>query len=171
MAYEPREDSFLLLSFIKKYASGSVLDMGCGFGVLAKEAMKYSKDVLAADIDKEAVEHCKKQGINAVKSNLFSNIKNKFDLIMFNPPYLPADERESIKDAIALAGGRKGNEIIERFLKDAKKHLNKNGKMLIIASSLSGDAEGLFKKYGYKFKMLREEKFFFERIKLYLLKK
>ena len=169
MIYEPGEDSFLLVSFIIKYAKNSVLDMGCGSGILALEAMKYTNNVLAADINSKAVEYCKNQGINAVKSNLFSNIKGRFGLILFNPPYLPKDRRENKKDAAALAGGRKGHEIIERFLKDAKKHIEEDGKILIVVSSLTGDAEKLFKKHGYKFKKLAEESYFFEKLKVYML--
>lgn len=169
MIYEPAEDSFLLLSLVKEYAMGNVLDMGCGSGVLAKEAMKYAKKVIAADIDEESVEYCMKHGINAIKSNLFSNIKRKFDLIIFNPPYLPSDEMEDKKTAVALSGGKKGHELIKRFLKEAKKHLNKDGSILIVISSLTGNAEKLFKKYNYKFKLLKEESYFFERLKAYLL--
>lgn len=169
MIYEPGEDSFLLVSFINKYAKGSVLDMGCGSGILALESMKYTNNVLAADINGKAVEYCKNHGINAVKSNLFSNIKGRFGLIIFNPPYLPKDKRENKKDSIALAGGKKGYEIIERFLKDAKRHIEENGKILIVVSSLTGDAEKLFKKYGYKFKMLAEESYFFEKLRVYML--
>jgi len=97
-----------LLTFIKSYAKGSILDLGSGTGILAKEAMKYSRDVLAADINQESVSYCKKQGIKAVKSDLFSNIKGKFDLIIFNPPYLPSGRFDKGKDT---TGGKKGNEI------------------------------------------------------------
>jgi len=169
MIYEPAEDSFLLLSFVKMHARGIVLDMGCGSGMLAKEAMKHARKIVAADIDEEAVECCRKQGINAVRSDLFSNIGEKFDLIIFNPPYLPKDEKEDKKTAVALSGGKKGHEIINRFLQEAKNHLNKNGRILIVASSLTGDVEKLFKKHGYKFKLLKEESYFFEKLKVYLL--
>src|SRR3989338_8989568 len=102
MLYEPGDDSFLIISFIKKYAKGSILDLGTGTGILAKEAMKYSSDVLAADINPKAVSYGKKQGIKAVKSDLFSNIKGKFDLIIFNPPYLPCQKKEG-KISLALS--------------------------------------------------------------------
>jgi len=89
MIYEPKEDSFLILKYIKNYCNGNVLDMGCGSGILSLEAMKYSKDVLGVDSNEECVEHCKKKEINVVRSDLFSNVNGKFDLVIFNPPYLP----------------------------------------------------------------------------------
>ena len=169
MLYEPAEDSFLLLSFVKDYAKGRMLDMGCGSGILAKEAMKYSNDVFAVDIDEEAIEFCRKQGISAVRSNLFSNVNGKFDIVIFNPPYLPRDKRESKKDSLALSGGKNGHKIIEKFLKQTKKHLNKNGKILVVVSSLTGDVEKLFKGNGYEFKMLKQESYFFEKLMVYLV--
>jgi len=169
MLYGPEEDSFLLLSFIKSYAKGSILDLGSGTGILAKEAMKYSRDVLAADINQESVSYCKKQGIKAVKSDLFSNIKGKFDLIIFNPPYLPHEKKENQEHSLVLSGGKKGSEILKRFLKTAKSHLKKNANILIVVSSLTGNVERLFKKYGFGFELLKEEKYFFERLKAYCL--
>ncbi|MBU4501170.1 MAG: methyltransferase [Nanoarchaeota archaeon] len=167
--YEPAEDSFLLQKYVKKYAKCKVLDVGTGSGIQAITAAEKSEDVLAIDINPEAVKAVKQKGINAKVSDLFSNVKGKFDLIIFNPPYLPVDEREDEDSAITTTGGEKGYEIIERFLKDAKKYLKSNGKILIIFSSLTGDVERLMKKYDYKFKKLEEKKMFMEKLYVYLL--
>lgn len=169
MIYEPAEDSFLLQKYIKKYAKGKVLDMGAGSGIQALTALEKTKDVLAVDVYPLAVELLKKKGINAKVSDLFSNVKGKFDLVIFNPPYLPADEREDADSARSTTGGKKGCETIERFLKDAKKFLKKDGKILIVFSSLTGDIEKIFKKYSYKFKKLEEKKLFMETLYVYLL--
>ena len=169
MIYEPAEDSFLLQKYVRKYAKGKVLDMGTGSGIQALTALEKTKDVLAVDIDEEIVKEAKKKGIKARTSNLFSNVRGKFDLIIFNPPYLPEDKREPKSSALATTGGKKGYEIIEKFLKDAKKFLKKDGKILLIFSSLTGNVEKLFKRYEYKFKNLEEKKVFFETIFVYLL--
>ncbi len=165
MIYEPAEDSLLLKKFIKKYASGRVLDMGTGSGILALEAMKYSKHVEACDINKDAVEFAKSKGVRSYVSDLFSNVSGKFDLIIFNPPYLPEDKYDKEKDT---TGGKKGNETLIRFFKDARRFLNKNGKILIVASSLTPDAEKIIISNKFKFKILGEEKMFFEVLKAYL---
>ncbi len=60
MIYDPREDSFLLQKQIKNYAKGLVLDMGTGSGILAEEAAKYAEKVIAADVNPEVIEYCKK---------------------------------------------------------------------------------------------------------------
>lgn len=168
MIYQPADDSFLLQKYVKKYSKGKVLDLGCGSGIQALTALENTDDVLASDISQEAVDYCKKIGINTIKSDLFSNINKKFDLIIFNPPYLPRDEVDK-EFSLALSGGEKGNELIEKFLKEAKKHLDKNGKILIIFSSITSDVIKLFKKYKYKFRKLDQLDFFFERIYVYII--
>ncbi len=174
--YKPREDSFLILRNIKRYiklpSNYRVLDMGTGTGILAKKAAKskHVKEVTACDINKKIIEELKKKTNNKkikfIVSNLFSNIKTKFDIILFNPPYLPS---KSKKIDIRIDGGKNGTEIIEKFLKQAKNHLKKDGKILLVCSSLNKNIENLFKKYIYNYKKIDEENFFFEKIYLYLL--
>ena len=62
------------------------------------------------------------------------NRRGGFDTIIFNPPYLPQDK--GIKDA-TIYGGKKGYEIIERFLSNCSSYLSKKGIILLVFSSLS----------------------------------
>ena len=166
MIYQPKEDSYLLAKYVRKYAKGKVLDVGTGSGVLAETALENTKDVLALDINDESIEYCKKKNINAIQSDLFQNINGKFDLIIFNPPYLPKNEEEDEDLNLMVAGGEKGYEVIERFLKEAKNYLEKNGIILMVFSTLTGDVESLIKKYGYRYELLEEESLFFEKLKV-----
>jgi release factor glutamine methyltransferase len=169
MIYEPEEDSYLLEKYVKKYAKGKVLDVGTGSGIQALVALENTKDVLAVDINPEAVDFVKKKGVNAKISDLFSNVEGKFDVIIFNPPYLPEDSEEDEESKKITTGGKKGHEILEKFLKEAKEHLNENGMILIVVSSLTGDVQSLFKKYKYRFECLEIEKMFFEQLYVYLI--
>lgn len=180
--YEPREDSFLLKKHIKKYAKGIVLDMGTGSGIQAIESASSKKvtKVYATDVDRKAIDHCKNNIKNKkiifLTSDLFQVFQNKkyqdlkFDTIIFNPPYLPEDPND--KD-VALDGGKKGYELICRFLNEAKLYIKPNTKILLVFSSLTGKEtldNYLIKKH-FKFKELEKENSFFEGIFVYLIEK
>ena len=168
--YQPAEDSYLIKKHIKYYAKGLTLDIGTGSGILAKEASKYSK-VIATDISDEALNYCKSKykNITFIKSNLFQNIKQKFDIIAFNPPYLPKDRREDKESKLATTGGKRGDEIIIKFLRSVKDYLNKYGIILLVISSLTPRERilNLLKKSSMKHKILSSQKFFFESLEVW----
>src|SRR3989304_6241597 len=156
--YEPAEDSYLMSDVLKKELpllidknpSLLFLEVGCGSGInleTAKEAGVKAEDIFGCDINVNAVKHCCELGFNCIKSDLFSNIKGKFDVIIFNPPYLPKDKNEPKSSRTNTTGGKNGNEIIIKFLKQAKKHLDEGGDIFIITTSLSKDIN--FKSIGY----------------------
>lgn len=138
--YLPREDSMLLAKAVKKYAIGTVLDVGTGSGVQAITAASNEgvTEVIAIDINPDALDYAIKNNphkkINYVQSDLFSNINKTFDTIIFNPPYLP--NHPKLKDA-ALDGGEKGYEISVRFLEGAKNYLNDMGQIIFLFSNLT----------------------------------
>ncbi len=166
MIYEPNEDSYLIEKEVKKYAKGKkILDMGSGSGILAQAAIDAgAKEVLAADVDSESLRHLRKLGIPTKKSNLFDNIEGKFEMIIFNPPYLPEDNNEDFESKRATTGGKKGDEIILNFLKKADKFLNNDGIILLLLSSLTprNKINKLIEKKKYKIEILTKKKLFFE---------
>ena len=174
MIYQPREDSYLLSEQVKKYVKNkSFLDIGSGTGIQSVSAFKAgAKSVLAADINPESIKYLKKQNIQTIKSDLFSNIKGKFDVIAFNPPYLPEDKREPKESRRETTGGKKGDEIILKFLKQAKSHLNKGGFILLIISSLTPQDRviKLLKKLKLKKRKIAEKKLFFEKLEVWRIK-
>lgn len=171
--YIPAEDSYLMSrilkeqipDLIKKNPNLKFLEIGAGSGIHLQTALNLKikqENIFSSDIDKRAVSHCNVLGFNCIHSDLFENIKDRYDLIIFNPPYLPEDAREPIDSRTATTGGKKGNEIILRFLQEAKSYLNKNGKIFLITSSISEDVD--FMKLGYNAKEIGCEKLFFERL-------
>jgi len=171
MIYEPAEDSFLLKKEVKKYAKGKkFLDMGAGPGIQSRAAIKSkAKSVLAADISPESIKLLKSIKILSIKSNLFSNIKGKFDLIAFNPPYLPEDKREDKESRLITTGGKKGDEIILKFLKEARNHLTKEGFILLLISSLTPKLRilSLLKKQQMNKQILSKKKIFMEELQVW----
>ena len=139
--YEPREDTELLLSVVLKVMKPNmhVLDMGTGTGIIAIWAAKKGAKVVGVDVNPKAVEvaeaNAEKEGVEAEfkVSDLFQNVDGKFDLIVFNPPYLPEDDREDDESKINTTD----SGIISQFLKEADRYLKPNGFILILISSIT----------------------------------
>jgi release factor glutamine methyltransferase len=169
--YEPDEDSFLLADNLDIARGARVLDMGTGTGILALTAAKKASLVVGVDVNPKAValakENAKANGIKNAEfreGDLFSAVgaEERFDVIVFNPPYLPVEEYDLLGKA--WSGGRGGMEVIRRFLVDAPAHLTENGVILLLLSSLN-DFDEVRKRLGAAGMVcgaVAEKKFFFE---------
>lgn len=169
--YEPSDDSFLLadavLSEIKDYEQ--ILEVGCGSGIISAVIKANTKaSVIGIDISPHAAKCAKENGVEVIRGDLLSCIKGRFDLIIFNPPYLPTEEGEREKGWInaALDGGYDGRKVIYRFLKDAGKCLVRGGKILMLVSSLTGIKEIKSKmiSLGYSVEDNRHDKYMYEQL-------
>jgi len=181
--YEPQEDSTMLVKYVRDYAKGNVLDVGTGSGIqaIAASQNKNAVSVLATDMQKGVIEYCKKniknEKIKFAVSDLFEIFKKnkkfkniKFDTIIFNPPYLPQELK--LKD-LTIEGGKKGYEVIEKFLNEVNKFLKSDGIILITFSSLTKKEkiEEFIKNNLLDFEELEKTHIFFEDIYVYLLRK
>jgi methylase of polypeptide subunit release factors len=147
--YSPEKDSYLMQDVLKKKLPSMLkvnpelrmLEIGPGSGiqmVAAKEAGVHVENIFSVEKNPEAVKHCKNMGFSCVESDLFENLKGKFDLIVFNPPYLPEDRREPKESRLA----------------------SKEGKIFLLTSSLTkGISWGSYNK-----KLLAQDKIFQEEL-------
>ena len=176
--YIPAEDSYLLAENLEIKQGQSFLEIGTGSGIVAMYASKLTDKVTATDINFDAVtlaeENFKANGIDNIEllfGNLFEPVKNrKFDVIVFNTPYLPTEEGDIIEDNLnyAFDGGLNGRKVIDLFLNEVKNHLNDGGIVQLIQSSLSDNDETLNKldELGFIAEIAKKEHYFFEDIVL-----
>jgi len=175
--YEPAEDTFLLAENLCVNKNDFVLDMGTGCGMLGILTAKKARAVIAVDINPYAVcctkmntkLHGVERKMNILRGDLFQPIKEgeKFDVILFNAPYLPS-EKEEQKTWIekAWAGGFDGRELIDRFLLKASKHLKVDSRILLVQSTLSDVDKTMqaLEKAGLQAEVVAKEKVAFETI-------
>jgi len=177
--YEPAEDSYLLQKYVRMLAKGNVLDVGTGSGIQAETAAEKGCRVVALDKDPEVIrvltdKKANNNRITFIESDLF-RIPNKknlttFDTVIFNPPYLPSDQKNPDP---ALDGGKKGYEILETFLNQVSQYLKSNGLILIVFSSLSNKEkiDELVKANLLEAKELESKKIAFETLYCYKIEK
>jgi HemK-related putative methylase len=170
----PRTGEFLA-SLLDSHLVGredEVLDMGTGSGVCAVFAAKYARRVVAVDINPAAV-RC--TGINALLNgaegeidvrhgDLFVPVRGeKFDLILFNPPFLRGTPRNDRDRAW------RSSDVAERFAAGLSDHLRPDGAALVLLSTF-GDAIHFleeFCKRGLKISVFAERRFVNERLTVF----
>jgi release factor glutamine methyltransferase len=105
-----------------------------------------------------------KLDIRVIQSDLFTDVPERFDVITFNPPYLPT----GFPKDDAWDGGTGGIEVTKRFLSDAYTHVTDNGRIYLLLST-RGDIQKLLDhfKQQYHFQKLDTLPFFFEQIMVY----
>lgn len=139
----PRFETELLvdktIKYIKNYFSDinriNILDIGTGSGCIAITLKKELNCLVSAvDISSDALEVARDNAIsnnvdiNLIESNAFSNINDRFDVIISNPPYI--DINEEIEDIVknsepnlALYADNNGLYFYDRILSEAKKYV------------------------------------------------
>ncbi|WP_020221192.1 HemK2/MTQ2 family protein methyltransferase [Halarchaeum acidiphilum] len=142
--YDPAEDSRLLADVACEAVSESdlVADVGTGSGyVAATVTAETSARVLGTDLNPHACRRARDAGVEAVRANLVAPFRaDAFDVVLFNPPYLPADAAAARDDwmEVALTGGETGREVVEAFLDDVGRVLSPDGYVLLLVSTLTG---------------------------------
>lgn len=135
------------IDIINRNKLSKVLDMCTGSGILAISIAKYTdaSKITAVDISEKALEVVEKNAISNdvdtkikfIKSDMFKNISEKFDLIISNPPYIRTDVIKTLSEEVknepilALDGGIKGLDFYNIIAENAKKYLNENGYLVL----------------------------------------
>ena len=172
----PRTGAFFA-DFIESHrlaADAEVLDMGTGSGVCAIFAARHARRVVAVDINAAAVRCARlNAALNHVEhrsevrhGDLFGPVAGeRFDLILFNPPFLrgiPRDDRDR---------AWRSNDIAERFAAGVRDHLKRGGAALVLLSSFGGAGPFLeeFRRQGLLVSTVAERGFLTERLAIFRL--
>ena len=161
----PRPETEELVEFIlseNPKDNLNVLDIGTGSGAIALALAKNRPDwsVTAADISQDAIdlslENAKAQNLNLsfIKSDCFSEISSKYDIIVSNPPYISREDQEEVglnvlhsEPHLALFADEDGLAIYRRIAEDSKDYLNDGGKIYLEIGYKQGQSvPNLFRK-------------------------
>ena len=139
-----------------------VLDIGTGSGAIALALAKNRPDwtITAADISQDALdlamENANNQGLTLffIKSNCFSEISSKYDIIVSNPPYISREDQEEVglnvlhsEPHLALFADENGLAIYRRIAEESKDYLNDGGKIYLEIGYKQGQSvPALFKE-------------------------
>ena len=150
----PQPDTEILveevINIIKKENKINVLDLCTGSGAIGISIAKNIENVnlVLSDISNKALMIAKTnynrlvrtdfnlkggQSIKFIESDIFQNIKRKFDIIVSNPPYIKSNIIKTLEEEvkhepkIALDGGKDGLEFYKKIIKEAYNFLNKDG--------------------------------------------
>jgi release factor glutamine methyltransferase len=175
--YNPNDDSYMLLKIVEVARDEAFLEIGSGTGLIAIHAAKMGAKVTATDVNPHAVELTRRNAtrnqahIQVLQSDLFEKVNGYFDVIAFNPPYLPGDSNSTSWIERSWSGGGKGSEVSVSFLDQAWRHLTPGGRIYMVLSSLTGLTSVLkAAKERYESEMLKEERMFFESLFAYRFK-
>ncbi len=131
----------------------------------------FFKSDLFENID--SIIHTINKTKNKTKNTKYEQLDDKidkFDVILFNAPYLPTSEEEKLEKYInyAFDGGLDGRKVIDRFICEVDNYLDKRGVLQIVQSSLTDEKRTieLLKKYGFEAKKTASMKFPYEELQV-----
>jgi release factor glutamine methyltransferase len=167
--YEPREDSRLLAETAVAVCDedDKVLDLGAGTGFVGEFVMdSVHSDVVCSDISRKSCLRAYQTNKKTVQGDMLRHIHtNTFDVVLFNPPYLPAEDAVDDFDRRALSYNSSGN-IIKRFIDEVHRILKHNGNALILVSSKTGinDVVNYSEEKGFKVNRMLSIRVFYEEL-------
>ena len=138
----------LFANWLKKFNGDkkSAFDIGIGSGVLSYLMVKHGVEkIYGTDSNPNAIigisEHLRLNdphtNIELHFGDLFANCNLKTDLIVFNPPWLPASHNSKGMDKAIYYD----TDLFPRFFTEAEKHLKPNGRVLLLFSNLAQETK------------------------------
>lgn len=141
--YQPAEDSALLageaVEDLRDTAPARILDVGAGSGYVGARLIEATgAQVVGVDLNPDACRQARDSGLSVVRGDLVEPFDGgAFDVVTFNPPYLPTLDEADWDDwfDVAITGGETGREIIDRFVASVGRVLAPGGVVYVLVSS------------------------------------
>jgi len=177
--YEPSDDTYLLADNLRVSHGQSVLELGTGCGMIAVLAALMGGRVTATDISERAIECARMNAarhgveIELLLGSLFEPVwGRKFDVVVFNPPYLPSLGMSDDPVLQACEAGPDGRSLIDPFIDELPNHLKPGGEVYLVQSSLSGAerTEERLRGAGFELEIVKK-KLWFEHLLLFKVKR
>jgi release factor glutamine methyltransferase len=174
--YRPGDDTFLLAKAVAAEVKPGqrFLEVGCGTGFVSLVAARVGAAVTCTDANPRAIalaRHNARENqleLTAIETDLLAGLAGPFDVVAFNPPYLPTAREEYIPGPLNLAfdGGPDGNTVVLRFAEQLGQLRPLAGTILVVHSTLSDPAplQAALGKLGYRNDVVAEESHFYERL-------
>jgi len=169
--YEPSDDTYLLIDTLKDFHNLLTLEIGVGNGLITQELALVNDFVVGIDIDANAIDitnqRIKKMHlshrVDLLLGDGISMFNNKFfDLVVFNPPYLPHDKFTDLSND----GGTSGIEKTLYWLNLSLNIIKSDGRIIFLISDLSKPFFTLnrlqLELSSVKLRILSQTKLFFE---------
>jgi release factor glutamine methyltransferase len=169
--YLPAEDTLLLRKALEGFKGDACLEIGFGSGVVLRDMAARFRLAAGTDITGlEESESARSPGIDLVLANKATCFRDQvFDLVFFNPPYLPS---QGIEDK-AVDGGRGGIEVANSFLEDGLRAMKTDGAVVALMSD-KGDLRSFVdrcEKSGAEIEEIAQEKLFYERLVVFKIRR
>ena len=169
--YLPAEDTDLLRKALEPFSGDSCLEIGFGSGaVLASASGRFrlavGTDVVALEEARLAI-RAQVQLVLADRATCFRD--GVFDVVFFNPPYLPS---ETIEDE-AVDGGPTGVEVPVSFLEEGLRVLREGG-VIVALLSTEGDVVSFLahcSSLGLQVEQIAEKGLFYETLSVFRIQR
>lgn len=169
--YLPAEDSYLLRDAAKGLSGGACLEIGFGSGAVVSSLSQRFRLAVGTDVLRlDEARLARSPGVDLVLADRAGCFRDgSFDLVLFNPPYLPS---EDVEDA-AVDGGRFGVEVPTAFLEDGARVMKPRGTLLALVSD-SGDVDAFLargRELGLKARRVAGLRVFFENLLVFKMER
>ena len=145
----------------------TLIELGCGSGLISISAARAGAHVTSSDLSPAAIENTKYNAahnnikLHVVHSDLFENIKGKFDYVIINPPYYAKDALN--EEQLAWHCG-KNFEYFQKLFLQLRDHIHEASSVIMVLTK-GCDLESIFSiasKAGFTFQLLAEKNVLFD---------